>query len=229
MPRLSRSRLLRHAALGLASTAAVTVVYAVLPPPDWHHRLSMATAYAALLLLCWSLALGPWRTLRHRPAPVSFDLRRDVSIWAGLLALIHTAVGLTVHLRGRMWMYFLRRLHPPRLQTNAFGLANDLGLIAALLFCVLLAISNDVSLRALGTRTWKRWQRWAYLAAILTAAHGILFQQVEARHLPWRAVLYLCVAAALLLQAAGAISHQRSRAARRISAPDPRKGDNPLQ
>ena len=87
----------------------------------------MGTAYAALGLLVWSLALGPWNVLRRRGNPVSFDLRRDVSIWAGVLAIVHTAVGLTVHLRGRMWMYFFKRLHPPRLQSNAFGPRTILG------------------------------------------------------------------------------------------------------
>lgn len=35
--------------------------------------------------------------------PTSFDLRRDVGIWTGVLAIVHTAI-VTVHLRGRMWM-----------------------------------------------------------------------------------------------------------------------------
>jgi hypothetical protein len=30
--------------------------------------------------------------------PVSFDLRRDVGIWTGILAIVHTAIGLIVDL-----------------------------------------------------------------------------------------------------------------------------------
>ena len=82
----------------------------------------MASAYAGLFFLAASLSLGPWNVLRRKPNPVSSDLRRDVGIWAGVLALIHTAVGLTVHLRGRMWMYFFKGLHPLRLQNTSFGL-----------------------------------------------------------------------------------------------------------
>lgn len=185
------------------------LVYRLLPPPDWHHRMSMGTAYASLGFLVWSLLLGPWNVLRRRANPVSSDLRRDVSIWAGVLALVHTAVGLTVHLRGRMWMYFFKRLHPLHIQNNAFGAANYAGLAAALLFVMLLAISNDVSLRGMGTARWKRWQRWAYAAAVLTVAHGLIFQQVEARHVPWRAVLYLGIGLALLLQLAGVLRTAR--------------------
>jgi sulfoxide reductase heme-binding subunit YedZ len=113
----------------------------------------MSSAYSALAFLVASLSLGPWNVLRSRPNPVSFDLRRDTGIWAGLIALFHTGVGLTVHLRGRMWMYFLKRLHPPRMQTTQFGFANYTGLIAALLLLALLLVSNNVSLRSLGLKS----------------------------------------------------------------------------
>lgn len=141
--------------------------------------------------LCWpgllsvSLWLGPWNVLRRRPNPTSFDLRRDVGIWAGILAIVHTAIGLTVHLRGRMWMYFFKGLHPFRLQNTQFGFANFTGLGASLLFLMLLAISNDLSLRTLKARRWKSLQRWTYVAFVLTGAHGIGYQLIEKRHVSW--------------------------------------------
>lgn len=188
-----------------AATAVVltAVVYRLLPPPDVRHRLSMGTAYAALIFLAATLWLGPWNVLRRKPNPVSFDLRRDLGIWAGILALVHTGIGLTVHLRGRMWMYFFRSLHPLAIQNTKFGFANYVGAVAALLFLALLAISNDLSLRRLGTRRWKGLQRWTYVAVALTIAHGIAFQLVEKRHVPW--VLFfagLCLAA-IIIQVAG--------------------------
>ena len=100
-------------ALAIATTG---IAFIATPPPDFRHRFSMATAYAGVIFLGMSLWLGPWNVLRRRANPVSSDLRRDISIWAGILALVHTAVGLTVHLRGRMWMYFFKRLHPLVLQ-----------------------------------------------------------------------------------------------------------------
>lgn len=72
--------------------------------------LSTASAYAGLALLIVSLSLGPLNILRNRPNPVSTDLRRDVGIWAGLLGLIHTVVGLQVHMGGNFWLYFFFRL-----------------------------------------------------------------------------------------------------------------------
>jgi methionine sulfoxide reductase heme-binding subunit len=157
----------------------------------------MATAYPGLIFLAASLWLGPWNVLRGRPNPISSDFRRDVGIWTGILGILHTALGLTVHLRGRMWMYFFKQLHPLRLQSTQFGFANFTGLAAASLLLMLLTISNDVSLRCLGTRRWKSLQRWTYATLVLTGAHGIAYQLVEKRQLPW-----VLIFAALLISVA---------------------------
>lgn len=172
-------------------------------PPDLRHRLSMGTAYASLAFLAFALALGPWKVLRGKLNPVSFDLRRDVGIWSGTLAILHTVIGLTVHLRGRMWMYFFKRLHPLAMQNSLFGWANFLGLAAALLFLLLLVISNDFSFRTLGTRKWKSLQRWTYAAVGLSVVHGAAYQIIEKRQLPWVELFALLVIAAVAIQLVG--------------------------
>lgn len=199
----------RHLTLAGGAIAITCLAYAATPPPDIRHRLSMATAYAGLFFLAVSLSLGPWNALRRRPNPTSFDLRRDVGIWTGVLAIVHTATGLTVHLRGRMWMYFFKTLHPLHLQNTQFGFANFTGLAAALLFLMLLAISNDLSLRALRTNRWKSLQRWAYVAFVLTGAHGIAYQMIEKRHVPWLLVSALVMAAVAAGQILGLVQVQR--------------------
>jgi sulfoxide reductase heme-binding subunit YedZ len=202
-----RSR--RHFALAAIAVAVMCIAYAATPPPDVRHRLSMATAYAGLIFLATSLWLGPWNVLRRLPNPISFDLRRDVGIWTGILAILHTVIGLTVHLRGRMWMYFFKRLHPLKLQNTQFGFANFTGLAAALLFLMLLAISNDLSLRVLKTKRWKSLQRWTYVAFVLTAAHGIAYQLIEKRHVPWVLVFALVMASVAAGQILGFVQVQR--------------------
>ncbi len=199
----------RHIVLATAAVALIVLAYAATPPPDVRHRLSMATAYAGLIFLGASLWLGPWNVLWRRPNPISSDFRRDVGIWTGILAIFHTAVGLTVHLRGRMWMYFFKQLHPLRLQNTKFGFANFAGLGAAFLFLMLLAISNDLSLRSLGTRRWKSLQRWTYAAFVLTAAHGIAYQVVEKRHLPWVLVFTAVLIAVAAIQTIGVLRFQK--------------------
>jgi len=169
----------------------------------------MATAYAGLIFLAVSLWIGPWNVLRRRPNPVSSDLRRDIGIWAGILAILHTVIGLTVHLRGRMWMYFFKSLHPLKLQNTQFGSANFTGLGASLLFLMLLAISNDVSLRTLKTLRWKSLQRWTYAAFLLTGVHGIVYQLIEKRHAPWVVVFAGVLTAVVAGQLLGFVQVQR--------------------
>jgi sulfoxide reductase heme-binding subunit YedZ len=202
-------RFRRHFVLVAAAVAIVWVAYAATPPPDARHRLSMATAYAGLFFLAVSLWLGPWNILRRRPNPVSYDLRRDVGIWTGILAIVHTAIGLTVHLRGRMWMYFFKALHPLQLQNTQFGFANFTGLAALLLFLMLLAISNDSSLRTLKTHRWKFLQRLTYAAFALTGAHGIAYQLTEKRHVLWVLVSSVTMIAVVTGQILGFFQFQR--------------------
>ncbi len=211
MSRYWAQRIKRHFGLALLAFAIVSVAYTATPPPDVRHRASMATAYAGLAFLCLSLCLGPWKVLRRRANPVSFDLRRDSGIWAGVLAVVHTAVGLTVHLRGRMWMYFFKSLHPLLLQNSQFGFANYTGLIAAILFCMLLALSNDASLRWLRSRRWKSLQRWSYVAFVLTAAHGVAYQLIEKRRLSWVVVFTGLMAGSVALQFSGFFRVRRER------------------
>ncbi len=199
-------RLRRHALLGAIALAVTCGVYATVHSPQTVHRLSMGTAYAALLLLAVSLMIGPLRVLRGRPNPVSSDVTRDVGIWAGIAGLLHVPFGIQVHMQGKWWLYFLYPANQPHrlpLRHDIFGAANWAGLGATVVLVLLLAISNDLSLRRLGTRRWKSLQRWNYALFAATVLHGALFQVIEKRQAPYVATLALLVAAAALLQLAG--------------------------
>ena len=205
-----RRRVLHHLLIG-AAAAALTLLFAELfPRRDFISRASIGTAYAALFLTALALLLGPFNVLLRKPNPVSFDLRRDAGIWAGIAALLHTGFGLNVHLRGKMWLYFVDTHN--HLRRDAFGFGNYTGLIAALVFALLLALSNDISLRKLGAGRWKSLQQWAYLAVAMTIAHAVLYQDVEKRTAPFRALLYTIGAIVLALQLVAA-RKRRSRPA----------------
>ena len=189
-------------AIALATIACVAIFWELFSiRGDVISRLSIATAYPALFLTAAAVSIGPWNVLRGQTNPVSFDLRRDFGIWAGITALLHTGIGLNVHLRGRPWLYFIDQHHQVR--HDLFGIGNDTGLLAALLFLLLLAISNDLSLRRLGTRTWKSLQRWTYMAVALTLMHAVAYQFVEKRQAAYRALLWATIAMTAVLQAAG--------------------------
>jgi sulfoxide reductase heme-binding subunit YedZ len=149
--------LLHHLPLLLLSSGAVVWIFATRPYKDVWMKASFATAYPALILLAATLLLGPLNLLLRRRNPVSIDLRRDLGIWAGILAMAHTAIGQNVHLRGRPWLYYVYD-HPERhvlpIRHDVFGLANYSGAFCTLLVILLLVTSNDLSLRRLGTRPW---------------------------------------------------------------------------
>ncbi len=158
---------------------------------------SLATGYAGLAFLLVSLAIGPLNVLRQRRNPVSSDLRRDVGIWAGLLALVHTVIGLQRHMNGQMLRYFFHSADQTgraNIRVDAFGIANHTGLVSALLLVILLAISNDASLRRLGAPRWKRWQQANYLVFFFVVMHTALYQLVSRR-----------LAAAVLIFAVGGV------------------------
>lgn len=203
-------RIARHLALALTTFACTALFWRLFSiRRDLISHISIATAYPALFLTGVAVFLGPWNVLRGRANPVSFDLRRDVGIWAGIMALLHTGVGLNVHLRGRMWLYFVDPQH--RLRHDWFGWGNDTGVAAALLFLLLLAISNDLSLRRLGTRRWKAVQRWTYAAVILTILHAIAYQHVEERRAAYEVLLGVIIAAIAAFQLAGWVNSRNTR------------------
>ena len=185
-------RVRNHVALGAASLATTWAVFAAIESDDPVFRASMATAYVALALFIVTIAFGPYAALRGRRYPVSTDLRRDFGIWSALMAIVHVVVGLQVHLRGKMWEYFV---HPvkgallPRI--DPFGAANYTGLAAALIFVVLLATSNDASLRRLGTGRWRSLHALVAWCLVLTLLHAVTYQFIEKRR--WETVVMLVV------------------------------------
>ena len=79
-------------------------------------------------------------------------------------------------------------------------------MIATLLIILLLAISNDYSLRKLGTRRWKSLQGWTYYFVGLLAIHSVLYQLVEHRPVPF-VVLFAAVMVLEQPHAHGSLNH----------------------
>ena len=79
------------------------------------------------------------------------------------------------------------------------------------MLALLLALSNDVSLRRLGVDRWKSPQRWAYAGIVLTVAHAIAYQDIEKRTTPFQAVLYIVFGIVLAFQIAAAFRSRQTR------------------
>ncbi|HYN80301.1 MAG TPA: ferric reductase-like transmembrane domain-containing protein [Gemmatimonadaceae bacterium] len=202
-------RLLRNVSLAALFLGGTSVLYLAIDGPP-AQRLSVATAYVGLLLLAATLLVGPLSDRSGRATPVSTNLRRDIGIWAAIGGLMHTVVGLQVHMRGQVVRYFVPDTEMGALSKGAIAFlsANYTGLAATLLLVLLLAISNDLALRSLGTARWKRIQRLNYLLFALVVVHGALYLAVD--RATWRLILpfVLIVAVACQIQLQG----RRSRA-----------------
>ena len=167
---------------------------------------SMATAYSGLTLIGLSLIIGPFKVLRGLPNPVNTSLRRDIGIWGGILGLVHTVVGLQVHMAGRFWLYFLypnEESHLIPLRYDLFGLANYSGLGISLVLALLLGLSSNAALARLGSQRWKSLQRWNYAGFVLLIMHGAVYQLMEKRTAGFVLVFATAVLLVVALQTAG--------------------------
>ncbi len=68
---------------------------------------------------------------------------------------------------------------------------------------LLLVLSNDKVMNLLGATWWKRLQRIAYLAFLLTVLHGFAFQALEARSIFLVGAMLAVLVGVLTLQVAG--------------------------
>ena len=196
-------RPLRNAGIAIAGVTACVVALRFYPDRPPSYSVSLATAYLGLLCLAGALVIGPLQVLAGRTPPLSANLRRDLGIWTAVFAVIHVAFGLVVHMGGRIAEYFFRPFHAgampvPRL--DAFGFANDVGLVATAILIMLLAISSNRALRMLGPERWKALQRWSYVATAATALHAAVYQLLDRRAWPFVAACWILFGLILTFQ-----------------------------
>lgn len=180
----SFKRIRRHLVLAGLSGFLFLSIFFSLESSHTMYRWSMSSAYAGLAFLAVSLLIGPWNVVRGVSNPVHTDLRRDIGIWGGVWGLIHTVVGLQVHMSGHMWRYFVFPSEDAStipIRYDLFGIANYTGLCITMILVLLLGLSNDSSLARLGRHRWKALQRFNYGAFILVILHGTIYQFLEKR------------------------------------------------
>ena len=160
---------------------AVAVAYGFwLGRPQWdpEMRLWRAVGDSSLMLLFAVLALGP--LVRLYPGAVKLlSYRRELGVWFGWLAIVHTLLVLKGWAR---WdaLRFLGYEYVPQLGRlvrlePGFGLANLLGFVAVLITLVLMATSTNWAMRRLGGGAWKVLQMSAHTVFYLTVLHTAYF------------------------------------------------------
>jgi sulfoxide reductase heme-binding subunit YedZ len=151
------------------------------------QSVSIATAYASFALLAITLAIGPFRRMMAGRYPLSTHLRRDIGVWAGILALVHVVAALQVHAGGRILEYFVwprGTVHAGMIRFDPFGIANILGAAATAAIIALLITSNDRLLGELGAPRWKLIHGATYPTAIVVIVHGLVYAILERRTPP---------------------------------------------
>jgi methionine sulfoxide reductase heme-binding subunit len=190
----------------MVSTLYLLVTYFI-PRGKQFEFLTVAFGYLSLLLICVTLLIGPLMLLRQRRNPVNLNLRRDIGIWAAITGGLHVLLVFRgTLLNGQILSYFLRAGccgFQPLL--NVYGISNDLGLFATLLLFLLLALSNNVSLRLLKGKWWKRLQRLTYLLALLAAAHTFGYQYLNIRGVFLLVMVIVLIVFVLICQGLGIV------------------------
>jgi sulfoxide reductase heme-binding subunit YedZ len=178
-PSLGRvERRVRHTVLiALAAMALMLGIHAASHAQSTGVSWSLATAYTGSAAIALTLVMGPATAILRRPAKVSTDLRRDIGLAGAILTGTHIVLALNNHFGGRIRDYFIDHGRPRR---GSFGWGVWSGVVATLVLVVLMATSNDLSMRRLGRR-WKRLQRVNYGLGAFTLIHAAYFWSATRR------------------------------------------------
>lgn len=208
------NRVLRHhLILAFFSGTAILVLYFSAQSNDEKFRWSLSTGYVGFALLGATLFTGAFNILLRRRNPISTDLRRDIGIWCGMISLAHVVIGLQVHM-GNMLLYFFWDVGDGKnlyLRTDLFGFANYVGLAAVFIIFLLLSLSNDFSIRRLGSKRWKFLQRSNYGLFLLVVVHSVAYQIIENRKLLYLLLFGVIVSGTSAIQLFGLLRQKNKR------------------
>lgn len=168
----------RHAATILLAILLVYLFGEVHGQWSAMHRWNRATADASLVLLAFTMAIGPgariWATLRR-----FLLLRREFGVYAVLLAVAHAVIILDGWIEWELARIFGLAFHPALgryvMLEHGFGLANLVGVLALAYSFILVSTSNDRSVRLLGGAIWKFLQTGAYVLWATVVVHTAYF------------------------------------------------------
>lgn len=211
---INDGRARRHGILLALVAGTLTIAIFAGPAAATIDRVSIVSAYQFAVLLSVILMIGPWRALKSRHRPINIHARRDIGIWAGITGLLHLYAGTGQAMTPD---YIATFVAVPTAgvtmasRNDVFVWGTIAGLLIGVLLLLLLALSNDRSVRRLSSRWWKRLQRTSYLVFVLTYGHALAFQYLETRS-PWLVVGVICLGGSVLVaQVAGFRARVRNR------------------
>ncbi len=187
-------RLKNHVALAALTAICLGVAAASGPAAAVADQLSIVSAYLCLFLLGVALLIGPFHAIRKGKPLAHSYIRRDIGVWAALNGLLHFYLANILSMNYEyLGIYVENATAPPSvaMRSDLYNWGTILGYVVAVLFIVLLALSNDWIVRKIGLKWWKRLQRVSYFGFIFTCAHAFAFQILESREALWVCVVLL--------------------------------------
>jgi DMSO/TMAO reductase YedYZ heme-binding membrane subunit len=203
-----------HGVLALFTLVGCEIIHLYSPYADLNYILTLACGYVSLILIVFSLLIGPYKLLYRRKNPVNLNFRRDVGIWAAINGCIHVAAVLLTRTRGDVVYLFL---HPKAqgvgydLLMSPQGISNNLGLVATFILILLLVLSNDITLKYFKGKRWKFLQRFNYGLVVLAFIHTVLYQRFGNRAHAFVVLTLVLAVAVLVIQAAGFFLYNRNK------------------
>ena len=219
-PRKPPPGLARYAIVGVVAGLLVALFWATRQDWDQMHAQNRAFAEASFVLAVATLSIGPLARLWPAAAPL-IVWRREVGNWTMFTALGHVWVVLSGWVQWDLTRLFFsfNLFKRDWALDQGFALGNLLGLAALAYGFVLLATSNDASVRLLGSSGWKFLQQSVYVLYWLIVMHTayFLFFHFVTFHRPapppnWFRLPFLTLTTLLLaLQAAAFLATVRRR------------------
>ena len=172
----------RHAIVGGAGIGLIYLFWLTRPQWDPEMRFWKAVGDASLMFLYATLAMGPIARLLPSIGRVVL-LRREVGVWFGLFALLHTFLILNGWVRWDI-MRFLGYEFIPELGRfvrleSGFGLANIMGIVAIVITLPLMGTSTDWAIQKLGGNAWKFLHSGSYIIFWLVVLHTAYFLFIQ--------------------------------------------------
>ena len=172
----------RHGVVAIIGGLLLYLFWLSRPEWDAEMRLWRGVGDASLLLLYAALALGPAVRLVPRAGKL-LPIRRELGIWFGVFAIIHTVLILNGWVRWEILRFmgyeFLPQADRMVRFESGFGLANLMGLAAVLMTLPLMTTSADTAVRFLGGTAWKFVHYGAYTIFALVVLHTAYFLYIH--------------------------------------------------
>lgn len=206
------TRTYRHVSLALLTAGLMWLAAMAGTDAGAGDRVSLVTSWICMVLLSAALLIGPVYARRSGRPLLNHLLRRDLAVWGAIAGLIHFGMAFKYSMNMEYMTTFIDgalAAPAPAVRRSLYFWSVIGGLVIAVLFLLLLALSSNAALRLVGARWWKRLQRASYVAFALTAAHGVAFQLIEARSLPLVLLFAALIVVVLAGQAAGAAAVRR--------------------